>query len=684
MPHEQDHVLDDDAGSVERIDLTNLEEPTTHFDDSYDMDTQDDLFSSISGTVTADVEIMGDGPSKFTSVDPTSINITESRSPADFGVLLDTPPDAGSGSMARQLDMTEVLSFLAYDKGEDSIPGFVGLGEMDAGDITEIPADHAEVEVIEVDEDDKGYLGHATEEIIIEEDPNIQPEEHPSSPAVSLSNLLPSMSFMYFGQMMHDQPLAATINSEEASAIPPSMDHASDTTRVATPPIIIANEGIIRPAEPHPPNDDPTTSTVPLMPDLSLSVNSPHSTREIRNGIPMPVSANPNVPDPTDRPTSVNYVAPIPVRTPIVLSLPGTPAIVLSPVGTPGRPTPVSMPVPGSVLGSAVLRAVQLLQSQSANSASGLFTPATGNGSESVSDTPSNQQSRADTPDVVVDVSRTVVAQDAISVPATSEGSLDDRVTATPREGSPDIDEAASNGGEMMDLDDRAVDQTRTEPSSPEEAPTGHDEVMATPPRPLPEDRGTSTSRGKLHSNNRPTPIQSALSVVYRSEPTTPILHADPYPYSLSTPGASLHVFEDGSQDEDADSPSEEENDRSSSSFTAKNEADAEESDQVMTADADGSEFDLLYPSEDAEGEGDVFTVHEKEVGGKDVSPSDGADQPAVDENLGITIPSQDESIDVDDPVQIPTHQVTNGSELMIVSEDEEMKRVESADHVPR
>ena len=479
---------------------------------------------------------------------------------------------------------------------------------------------------------------------------------------------------------MHDQPLAATINTEDASAIPPSMDPASDTARMATPPITIANEGIIRPAEPHSPNDEPTMSAVPLMPDLSLAANLPYSTREIRNGIPMPVSADPNVPDPTDRPTSVNYIAPSPVRTPMMLTLPGTPAILLSPVGTPGRPTPVSMPVPGSVLGSAVLRAVQLLQSQSANSASGLFTPA--NGSGSLPDTPSNQQSRADTPEVVVDVSRTVVAQDALSVPVNSEGSLDDRTTATPREGSPDIDEAASNGGEMMDLSDKVVDQTRTEPSSPEEATAGHDEVMTAPSRPLPEDTGTPTSRGKLHSNNRPTPIQSAMSVVYCSEPTTPILHADPYPYSLSTPGASLHVFEDGSQDEDADSPSEEENDRSSCSFTAKNEADAEESDQVMTADADGSEFELLYPSE--EGEGDVFTAHEQEVGGKYVSPSNGADQPAVDENLGTTIPSQDESIDADDPVQVVTDPVTNGGELMVVSEDEETNHVETADDVPK
>ena len=142
--------------------------------------------------VPADVEIIGDGPSKFTSV-----NITASGSPADFGVLLDTPPDAGSGSMAPQLDMTEVLSFLAYDKGEDSIPGFVGLGAIDAGDVTEMPTAHAEVEAVEVDEDDTGYLRLATEETVVEEDPIIQPEEHPSSPSVSLSDILLAITVYY-------------------------------------------------------------------------------------------------------------------------------------------------------------------------------------------------------------------------------------------------------------------------------------------------------------------------------------------------------------------------------------------------------------------------------------------------------------------------------------------------------
>ena len=84
------------------------------------------------------------------------------------------------------------------------------------------------------------------------------------------------------------------------------------------------------------------------------------------NDIPMPVSADPTVPDPAG-------VTPPQSRTPVrarptLGSIPGTPVIVLSPHGTPGRPTPVSVPIPASVL-----RALQLHQSFS--SSKGLFTP---------------------------------------------------------------------------------------------------------------------------------------------------------------------------------------------------------------------------------------------------------------------------------------------------------------------
>jgi hypothetical protein len=54
LEDEQQPVLDDDAENIEHIDLTDLEEPTIQDVDSYDVDTQEDLFGSISGTTTKD------------------------------------------------------------------------------------------------------------------------------------------------------------------------------------------------------------------------------------------------------------------------------------------------------------------------------------------------------------------------------------------------------------------------------------------------------------------------------------------------------------------------------------------------------------------------------------------------------------------------------------------------------
>jgi hypothetical protein len=50
-----DTALEDEqqlAQNVEHIDLMDLEEPTIQDADSYDMDAQDDIFGSISGTTT--------------------------------------------------------------------------------------------------------------------------------------------------------------------------------------------------------------------------------------------------------------------------------------------------------------------------------------------------------------------------------------------------------------------------------------------------------------------------------------------------------------------------------------------------------------------------------------------------------------------------------------------------------
>jgi hypothetical protein len=79
-----------------------------------------------------------------------------------------------------------------------------------------------------------------------------------------------------------------------------------------------------------------------------------------------PVSADPSVPDPTEYiHSSSPSRTPVPVR-PALGSLPGTPMLMLSPHTTPGRPTPVSIPV-----SAAMLKAMH----RSLSSSSGLFTP---------------------------------------------------------------------------------------------------------------------------------------------------------------------------------------------------------------------------------------------------------------------------------------------------------------------
>ncbi|KAF8891773.1 hypothetical protein BD779DRAFT_147744 [Infundibulicybe gibba] len=115
------------------------------------------------------------------------------------------------------------------------------------------------------------------------------------------------------------------------------------------------------------PNIDGTTT-----PNSDLVISSPPP-NTLLGILPPPVIADPNIPDPvfhaetqrgddvglTQRPqtppldvaNSERNVA-TPTRIPLVLSMPSTPAIMLSPVGTPGtgRPTPVSVPIPASIL----------------------------------------------------------------------------------------------------------------------------------------------------------------------------------------------------------------------------------------------------------------------------------------------------------------------------------------------
>jgi hypothetical protein len=242
------------------------------------------------------------------------------------------------------------------------------------------------------------------------------------------------------------------------------------------------------------------------------------------------------------------------------------------------------------------------------------------------------------------------------SVP--TEISSDEKMAAL-AEGSVDFD-TASNGGEDMDLADSVASDLDIKPFTQEKIVTGDDHMPISHPSPGAE--GTPSSQRALRHL---TPIQPALSFVYRSEPTTPILHADPYPYCLSTPGASLHVLEEESQDEDTESFSEEDNDHSSCSSTAKNEMETEEGDQIIPVDVDGSEFELLYPSEDAEGE-----CEGREVPGVAEDQQASHSQQHNEEGIDTVISPQDQSVDGNDRVKIVTDQETNGGLLDVAPID--------------
>lgn len=96
--------------------------------------------------------------------------------------------------------------------------------------------------------------------------------------------------------------------------------------------------------------------------------DEPESRATPYHSFPMPVSANPDIPDPTSLPRTPDRSTRL--TPPTLGSIPGTPQFLLSPNHTPGTPIPVSVPVPASIL-----KVLQLQQSLAGSSTSGLFTP---------------------------------------------------------------------------------------------------------------------------------------------------------------------------------------------------------------------------------------------------------------------------------------------------------------------
>jgi hypothetical protein len=283
---------------------------------------------------------------------------------------------------------------------------------------------------------------------------------------------------------------------------------------------------------------------------------------EMYHGVPMPISANPNVPDPTIQPAPVDE-SPSSHHAPIILSLPGTPSIMLSPVGTPGLPMPISVPVP-----SAVLKAMHKQQALGTASMSGLFTPAGGS------------DSQPGTPDQQCDEENALEAGDSHPVNVSSAESPPLAMT--------DI---------SIDSTDGAVGH-----SAIEEATTKREDLSsaAQVEMPLASPKADHLDAiSSVHSRSPSPQFVSPFSVpaFHQPDSTTPTLHPDPYPYSLSTPGSSF-VLPDHADAYEGESLSEGDNeDSTTSSSTVKRNMDSYEVPSSPEKFED-DDMELAYPSE--------------------------------------------------------------------------------------
>ncbi|KAG5650818.1 hypothetical protein H0H81_010930 [Sphagnurus paluster] len=216
-----------------------------------------------------------------------------------------------------------------------------------------------------------------------------------------------------------------------------------------------------------------------LSPTNSLAVLPPVS-------IAMPVCADPDVPDPTSRPRT-------PSNESLINSLPGTPVIE--------RPSPVSLPLPPSVL-----KALQI-QSPQSTSSNGLFTPAGISDSGATSPKSATAWSDMETQDVTVEDQG----------PAVSKPPEDATLTSVP---------------EPQGLKEIHATQELVEPVL-----IPH--VKDTTP-PVVEHQESQPEASSISNTSLPhhlPPVPFPLTVQMRKfVPTEPALTVDPFPASMSTP----------------------------------------------------------------------------------------------------------------------------------------------------
>lgn len=257
---------------------------------------------------------------------------------------------------------------------------------------------------------------------------------------------------------------------------------------------------------------------------------------------PMPVTANADVPDPTDRTSTAR-------RQPnFVISLPGTPKFVLSPVNTPrpaGEAVPVSVTVPPSILRALRQQSQQPaspgpshLLPQASVPADGLFTPSEPSATITPAEPPTEHPAQSSAQNLD-DPHRQ--ALDKLAEVLFGHIPLQERFGFDQEFGSSIPQVSAEQSLPEV------PHQLRSGPFSSEAR--GSDDIL--------EDIPGFDALESMHSasslpstiSQRTPPIFMGVTLTRRG--TDPVLMADPYPYSLSTPGPiSYPIHYDMSEDE--------------------------------------------------------------------------------------------------------------------------------------
>ncbi|KAH7910992.1 hypothetical protein BJ138DRAFT_39342 [Hygrophoropsis aurantiaca] len=214
-------------------------------------------------------------------------------------------------------------------------------------------------------------------------------------------------------QEIHSEAVDDLHQDAQADVVPPAADDhhvgGSDDHNAVDPG---ASENNAQPMSQPPVDDDMEASGIINTASSDVDNTTPPrpSTPRQQHPYPMPVSADPTVPDPIGSsfmspkasqqspPPKANHQTP-----PRLIKIPGTPHLVLSPSNTPGlpTPTPVAIPVTASML-EVLSRGVSVSATDvmGSGSGSGLFTPRNGEDASAASSASGNdneaEQEKAD------------------------------------------------------------------------------------------------------------------------------------------------------------------------------------------------------------------------------------------------------------------------------------------------